>query len=157
MDDCTWNRLRPNDFKRFYDFVLLDDGCWIWSGAKTKPRRGYPYGNFWYEGRFRLAHRCSYHLLVGCCCYAKILRHTCDNGLCVNPKHLIPGTHKENMQDSLERNRHPVGVNTYNAKFDEKALKHIRARVMRAVDYAALYGCSKWAIFKVLSGDRYSR
>lgn len=33
------------------------------------------------------------------------VRHICDNKLCCNPKHLILGTHKDNMQDALERDR----------------------------------------------------
>jgi hypothetical protein len=36
-------------------------------------------------------------------------RHTCDTANCVAPHHLIPGTHKENMQDAIDRNRGMFG------------------------------------------------
>jgi len=34
-----------------------------------------------------------------------IVRHTCDNGHCVNPDHLIVGTQKENIDDCIRRGR----------------------------------------------------
>ena len=37
-----------------------------------------------------------------------VVRHTCDEPACVNPKHLIKGTQKENVRDAIERNRHVI-------------------------------------------------
>jgi hypothetical protein len=30
---------------------------------------------------------------------AEVVRHRCNNRLCINPEHLIAGTHADNLQD----------------------------------------------------------
>ena len=47
----------------------------------------------------------------------KVIRHTCDNPECVNPRHLLSGTAGDNMLDRDIRNRH--GLAKLN---DEKAI-----------------------------------
>jgi len=44
-----------------------------------------------------------------------VLRHTCNNPACVNPEHIVPGTHSENMQDSVRAGTHyyPRNPTTY--------------------------------------------
>lgn len=48
-------------------------------------------------------HRAVYYDLTGQ--WPEVVRHTCDNARCINPQHLIGGTHLENMQDMRERGR----------------------------------------------------
>ena len=35
-----------------------------------------------------------------------MIRHKCDNSLCCNPTHLEIGTHRQNTDDMVERDRH---------------------------------------------------
>jgi len=53
------------------------------------------------------AHKVAYLMLVGDYDQSKLeLMHTCDNPACVNPEHIIPATHKENMDDCINKGRH---------------------------------------------------
>lgn len=35
----------------------------------------------------------------------KLVRHYCDNPRCINPEHLLIGTHQDNVNDMMQRNR----------------------------------------------------
>lgn len=78
----------------------LHSVCLEWTGGKAGPGYGYIHiGN----GIQRYVHRISYQLAYGDIPDGLVIRHKCDNPLCVNPEHLETGTHKENMRDSVER------------------------------------------------------
>jgi hypothetical protein len=68
--------------------------CWTWTAAKTK----LGYGKFHYDGRLGKAHGFAYEHFIGpipdgC----EDLDHLCRNPSCVNPAHLEPVTHRENV------------------------------------------------------------
>jgi hypothetical protein len=58
---------------------------------------------------FDKAHRASYFFATDQDPKELSVRHSCDNPPCVNPKHLLLGTHAENMRDMVERGRSPKG------------------------------------------------
>jgi hypothetical protein len=96
-----WNR--PRAFsgevgltRRFWDKVLLGNGCWEWTGAHLKDG----YSRFKVDGRTVLAHRCAYELAVGPIPDGLTLDHLCRNRGCVNPAHLEPVTQRENTMRS---------------------------------------------------------
>lgn len=70
----------------------IENGCWIWTGAKTS--KGY--GEFW-AGEAICAHRFSYECFNGPIPEDLELDHLCENPSCCNPAHLEPVTHLENV------------------------------------------------------------
>lgn len=76
--------------------------CWNWVG--TKSRGGY--GRLKVMGHTIAAHRFSLMVAIGRCINShEFACHTCDNPVCVNPKHLYVGNHKTNTADMVARNR----------------------------------------------------
>jgi hypothetical protein len=91
---------------RFWSFVdrKSEDECWLWRKQGNRP-----YGNFSIGHRNFSAHRFSYYIHNGVFDENLLVRHTCDNSRCVNPKHLILGTQLQNRQDAVERGRTAKG------------------------------------------------
>lgn len=75
---------------------LADGDCWRWTG----PFFQHGYGLFFVNGRSCLAHRVVYELFHGLVPPDLELDHLCRNIWCVNPEHLEPVTHTENMRRS---------------------------------------------------------
>lgn len=75
-------------------FSIGADGCWIWNGSAAHGR----YGSFREGGRVLTAHRFAYEATVGPIPEGLELDHLCRVTLCVNPAHLEPVTHAENVR-----------------------------------------------------------
>lgn len=87
---------------RFMARVKINEqsGCWDWQGYVQNG-----YGKFWFKGTMMYAHRAAFEMTLG---YRpkKLVLHSCDNKLCVNPEHLREGDQRENMRECVERGRH---------------------------------------------------
>lgn len=89
-EDRFWTKVR----------VHTDNNeCYLWVGSLNN----HGYGNFWADNKVVKAHRYSFYLHNGF--YPKVVRHSCDNPGCVNPKHLLAGTQEDNMKDASEKGR----------------------------------------------------
>lgn len=88
--------------KRFMNYIDMrdDDECWPWLGGLTNGR-----GMFSYQGKNEYAYRISYLINKGPIPNGKLVMHSCDNGNCINPKHLKLGTHKDNSDDKIAKGR----------------------------------------------------
>jgi hypothetical protein len=74
-------------------YVVDDAGCWMWQGSVT----GKGYGNVRVAGKTKYAHRFFYEHHVGPIPAGLDLDHLCRVQTCVNPEHLEPVTHRENV------------------------------------------------------------
>ena len=72
------------------------NGCWIWNRARSTAG----YGRVWQGGRIVQAHRLYYERKNGKIGEGLELDHLCRVHACVNPDHLEPVTHAENMRRS---------------------------------------------------------
>lgn len=80
------------------------DECWPWQGGTSDGG----YGQFDRDGRKVGAHRVAYEAIHGALPRGSVVRHRCDNPPCCNPRHLIVGTHQDNMNDRTARGRNAV-------------------------------------------------
>lgn len=97
---------------RFWSKVAIvddEDSCWEFTGGlRNVPGEAYGLfrldGNGRESGRVIGAHRMAY-ILANDGEVPDHTRHTCDNPPCCRPKHLLNGTHADNMADKKARGR----------------------------------------------------
>lgn len=98
-------------------YIKRESGCWEWTACS----RGNGYGCFKFEGRLVDSHRVSYILYKEDIPTGKLVCHTCDNRLCVNPDHLFLGSYKDNYDDAVIKGR--IDKNIL-AKLPRKIMQH---------------------------------
>lgn len=89
-------RMTPTALLRFLPNVTIGEGgCWLWGGATDT--KGY--GQFWYEGKARWAHRLAFATFRGRIRNGNDIDHKCHTRNCVNPAHLRQLTRHANSVD----------------------------------------------------------
>ena len=87
--------MRSSVSDRFLAKIVADPrGCWIWQATTNADG----YGQFRVGDRMVKAHRFAYELLVGPIPNGLELDHLCRVRNCVNPAHMEPVTHTENVR-----------------------------------------------------------
>lgn len=128
--------------KRFWKHTdkRSDDECWLWRGPTVANNKGnIPRGDIRMFGKHVKAHRFSYMIHNGEIPEGMIVLHSCDNSLCMNPKHLRLGTHEENMEDMTKKNRQSKGEHRPLSKLTEDQVRAIRADTRNQYVIAAEY------------------
>jgi hypothetical protein len=129
---------------------LLEKCITTWPGRRD--RDGYPIARI--GNKYQTVARLFYELFVGTVPAGHEIRHTCDNRACVNPAHLITGTHAENMADIVERNRGLKGERHPWTKFPDAVVAEIRATRPSRHEAMTLYGMAKSNYYEILNGNR---
>lgn len=136
---------------RFLSKITKSESCWRWTGTVNT----YGYGQIVgppADKRLVQAHvyawiRCGYLLPEGA-----VLRHSCDNRLCVRPDHLELGTPQDNVDDTWKRGRARPRGQTLNAA---QVREIRRARTADGSSYQELadqFGVTYTTIARVCTG-----
>lgn len=72
-----------------------NSGCWLWIGSDDGQCG---YGRFTLRGQNASAHRAAYEIFVGPIPDGLTIDHLCRTRACVNPAHLEPVPHIENLR-----------------------------------------------------------
>ena len=118
-------------FKRFSSKYIVDEEteCWIWIASKND--RGY--GKFSItRSKWIFAHRFSYQHYLGPINDDLCVLHKCDTPSCVRPDHLFLGTHKDNSDDKVSKNRQyrPKGILAGTHKLTEQEVYEIKQKLL---------------------------
>lgn len=110
-----------------------------------------------HEGRMIGAHRVSYEIARGALDAGVEVLHRCDNPPCVNPAHLVAGTHAENMADMKTKGRSAVGGRNGHAKLtdEEVAIVFRRAQSENRHELAREFGVSAALVTQIKNRRRW--
>lgn len=128
-----------------------ENDCWNWKASKYLAG----YGAFYVNRMKCLAHRFSYELHFGEIPKDLMVLHKCDNPSCVNPNHLFIGTHQDNMNDMVSKNR----AGKSNAQLTEDQVREIKIRLgegERPVDVAKDFPVERVAISAIKHGRAWA-
>lgn len=138
---------------RFLDKIrVTDTGCWEW----TKSTFDTGYGQFRADGTMREAHRVSFELFatdeVG---QDEVVCHKCPERslTCCAPRHLIPGTYRDNWLDAVEDG-------DIELRFRESEVREIREQYyyedVTQSDLGEEWGVSQVLIGQIIRREVYS-
>lgn len=94
-------RLSDAFVARFMKRLIPHGECLVWTGCIMPSG----YGGVFIPGNRKVhTHRVAWEIANGRP-PSGVVRHTCDNRPCCNPKHLVDGTQRENILDSISKGR----------------------------------------------------
>ena len=123
-------------------------GCWECISHSTD-KCGYPVCMI--KGKWDRIHRHTYRKYFGEIPKGLVIRHTCDNTSCINPEHLIIGSHQDNMNDRFERKRTTFGCKNFHAKLTEEDVLIISSSIKSKKELMVEYNISYATVYNIIN------
>ena len=137
-----------------FDSIHKTETCWVW----TKSTLVGGYGQVQIEGKKWTTHRLFYTYYKGEIPSGKLVCHTCDNPTCVNPDHLYIGTHKDNNNDTYNRNRMPLRYGdqaTNVVKLSKEEALHIKYSSIKSKELEQKYNINQSQVSRIRNGKTW--
>lgn len=133
-----------------------ENGCYICTSHK--PKVDGRYYDIKRDGKNMLLHRYIFETYHGPILEGMIIRHKCDNVLCINPDHLELGTLSDNVQDALERERFSTADKHYLSITGEQITKvnSMLAKGYTQMAIAKELGIAQGTVSHIKSGKHWS-
>lgn len=142
------------DLARFWSRVEVRqrDQCWPWRYGSQEG-----YGEFRFSNNSReQAHRTAYRIANGPIPQNAVIRHRCDNSLCCNPWHLLPGSHADNVRDRVDRGRSAIGEDAGRAKLTAAQVIKVRESPLSHAYWARRFNVDRSTIADARVGTTWS-
>jgi hypothetical protein len=135
------------------DFIINDNNCFVCTSHKPSTS-GYPQVN--YYKTTGNAHRVVYQEMFGSIPSGLVVRHKCDNKMCINPEHLELGTIQDNNNDVDERGLRLRGEQVPVSKLNEQEVKEIKRlfedKRLALKDLSKMFGVSPSTLCDIKMG-----
>lgn len=148
VQDPTGKKRKPITYE------VNERGCFICTSHCRSPR-GYPLirvrsarGGWKCTNLSRLVHEAA----VGPIPAGQIIRHKCDEPRCINPAHLLLGTHADNARDKVERGRQGRGESFGMSKLTDAQVLEIRSSGASAERLAEKFSVCRATIYHARRG-----
>lgn len=138
MSEITYKEVKPP-----YDGM---SDCWECTSHKPDC---YGYPKHAPNGRTERVYRTIYKQNFGEIPPGLVVRHKCDNRLCINPDHLELGTFKDNATDRERRGRNKSVLTISDVQCIKRSSE-------KNSTLAEMYGVARVTIWQIKTGRRYS-
>jgi hypothetical protein len=122
-------------------------------------KKSLTYTGAWFEGKSVQLHRKVYCQAKGVTLAAiagQVVRHACDNPCCINPAHLLLGSHGQNLDDAYQRQRRvATGEDNGRAVVTAAQVASLRAGTLGRSDFVSLTGVSNCHAGQILLGNKW--
>ncbi len=144
-------RSRAEIIARLKSNTRQDGECLVYLGHKLPS--GYGVTSQGYKKLY--AHRLIYEEAHGPIEFGLVVRHTCDNPSCLRLNHLVKGTHADNVNDKVAKQRHSFGEQHYLSKLTREQADTIRISPLNSNELSRIYNVSRASIQQVKKGKTW--